>query len=112
MDGLCGFYQGGAYNYVDGELTRETEHLLPAPKAEAFLGEALKKELRSAGLYKEVVYSDFDPNYTYIFDAEGLGLTLDLDYLMYGEEEEEPAITASPELLSYHWDGLQLVPVE
>lgn len=109
MDGLCGFYGSDAYNYVDGELTRETEWVLPCPPASELIDlEALDIDEDELDRIQE------SPNYSYAFYNDLLEVTIDLDYLNYPMEEGEEGYIKLPEsaTVSYAWDGLRFVRVD
>lgn len=116
-DGLCGFDRSGAYNYVDGELSKEEIWILPFPSAYEMISQDLAESLEEAGVYYEL--DDPHPNYSYAFgngledvDNDMLVVSLDLDYLTYGEESEEPSVSGEAFDLSYRWNGERLVKLD
>lgn len=116
-DGLCGFDRSGAYNYVNGKLTPEETWILPFPSAYELISQDLAESLEDAGEYYSI--EDPHPNYVYAFgngledvDDDMLIVSLDLDYLTYGEEGDEPSISGEALDLSYRWNGERLVRLD
>ena len=106
-DGLCGFDQGGAYNYVKGKLTKEEVWLLPTPDMEDMLSADLISALIDSGEWHYM-----DPNYSYTFGSGEDGLlsvTLDVDYLFYPEEGSDAAYPGSALDVDYGWNGVHFV---
>ena len=110
-DGLCGYDRSGAYNYVDGKLTPETNALLPCPDAKQLMDYS-----QSNVDLAEIQAIAEQPNYQYTFGDKGLGVSLDLDYLTYGEEymdaDEERVIVPTVETWNYVWNGKGFVRVD
>jgi len=116
-DGLCGFDRSGAYNYVNGKLTPEETWILPFPSAYELISQDLADSLEDAGEYDSI--ENPHPNYVYAFgngledvDDDMLIVSLDLDYLTYGEEGDEPSISGEALDLSYRWNGERLVRLD
>ena len=114
-DGLCGFDQSGAYNYVNGKLSKEDIWILPFPSAYDLISQDLAESLENAGMYYTI--DEPHPNYLYAFgngledvDDDMLTVSLDLDYLTYGEEE--PSISGEALELFYRWNGERLVKLD
>ena len=106
-DGLCGFDDSGAYNYVKGKLTREDVWVLPTPEKDELLTADLCDALKESG---EWFY--MQPNYSYSFGSGEDGLlsvTLDVDYLFYPEEGSDAAYPGSTLDVDYGWNGERLV---
>ena len=57
-----------------------------------------------------------NPNYSYVFSNNLLEVSLDLDYLTYGEEyledEAERLVLPTVETRSYAWNGTRLIRVD
>lgn len=109
-DGLCGFDRSGAYNYVNGKLTKEEFWLLPTPPVDEILSADLRDELDMAGEYEQLSYPH--PNYSYSFGSgeDGvLSVNLDVDYLFYPEEGSDAAYSGSTYDIDYGWNGARLV---
>ena len=111
FDGLCGYDRSGAYNYVDGKLTPETTGLLPCPDAMQLMDYS-----KSNVDLEEIRAIAEQPNYQYSFGDKGVGVSLDLDYLTYGEEymdeDEERVIVPTVETWDYVWNGKDFVRVD
>ena len=111
MDGLCGFWDAKAYNYLDGELTPETKWVLPCPDAREMMDWS-KSTVEMAEI-NEIIER---PNYSYTFYNDLLEVTIDLDYLTYGEEyledEAERLVLPTVETWSYAWNGTRFIRVD
>lgn len=106
-DGLCGFDRSGAYNYVDGKLTKEEIWLLPTPNREDLLSADLIDALKDSGEWEYM-----RPNYSYTFGSGEDGLlsvSLDVDYLFYPEEGSDAAYPGMALDVDYGWNGQRLV---
>ena len=110
FDGLCGFDQSGAYNYVNGKLTKEEIWLLPTPDMIEMVSADLFDDLVDSGEWEYIGHPH--PNYEYNF-ASGedglLSVTVDLDYLFYPEEGSEGAYSGETLDVDYGWNGERLV---
>lgn len=111
MDGLCGFWGAQAYNYVDGKLTPEKQWVLPCPDAREMLD--LSETTVDMAEINEIVAR---PNYSYTFYDDRLEVTVDLDYLTYGEEyledDAERLVLPAVETWYYTWNGTRFVRVD
>ena len=108
-DGLCGYDRSGAYNYVDGKLTKEEIWLLPTPPVDEMLSADLRDQLIESGDYGTL--SDPHPNYSYSFGSgeDGvLSVNLDVDYLFYAEEGPDGSYTGTTFDIDYGWTGERL----
>jgi len=106
-DGLCGFDRSGAYNYVNGKLTKEEIWLLPTPNREDLLSAELIDALKDSGEWEYM-----RPNYSYPFGSGEDGLlsvSLDVDYLFYPEEGSDAAYPGMALDVDYDWNGQRLV---
>ena len=110
-DGLCGYDESGAYNYIDGKLTKEETALLPTPDVYQLITATLENSLKEHRLLGEI--SDPHPNYFYDFtssaDDDILTVQLDLDYLLYMEDDELEGDTLDAD---YRWNGERLVRLD
>jgi len=111
MDGLCGFWDTKAYNYVDGKLSPEKQWVLPCPDARAMLD--ISESTVEMAEINEIVAK---PNYSYTFSDNRLEVTIDLDYLTYGEEyledDAERLVLPAVETWYYAWNGARFVRVD
>ena len=106
-DGLCGFDRSGAYNYVNGKLTKEEYWLLPTPKKEDMLTADLVDALIESGEWN---YMGNNYSYTFGSGEDGvLTVTLDVDYLFYPEEGSDAAYPGSTLDVDYGWNGEHFV---
>ena len=109
-DGLCGFDRSGAYNYVNGKLTKEEIWLLPTPNREDLLSADLIDALKDSGEWEYM-----RPNYSYTFGSGEDGLlsvSLDVDYLFYPEEGSDAAYPGMALDVDYGWNGQRLVRLD
>lgn len=112
-DGLCGYHQSGAYNYVKGSLTREETWILPFPGKDELLSAALAEEMRESGEYDSIDQPHLNYDYSFASGEDGL-LTVDLDieYLTYFDESDDPGLAGETLPIDYRWNGERLVKLD
>ena len=108
-DGLCGFDRSGAYNYVNGKLTKEEIWLLPTPDKADLVNAVLYDELMESGEWDYIDYPHANYNYSFGPGEDGLlTVSLDLDYLFYPEEGSDGAYSGEGLEVDYGWTGRRL----
>ena len=112
-DGLCGYNESGAYNYVDGELTREDTWILPAPHKDDLIDDTLMHELMQRNEYEYLDEPHLNYDYQFASGEDGLlTVTLDLDYLTYYDESDDPGFNGEVLDVDYKWNGERLVRLD
>ena len=108
-DGLCGFDRSGAYNYVNGKLTKEEVWLLPTPDKTDLVDAELFDQLVESGEWDYIDYPHANYNYAFGSGEDGLlTVSLDLDYLFYPEEGSDGAYSGEGLEVDYGWTGNRL----